>query len=66
MRAIAFAAVLIAIGVTACTVDAEDPGNLPDVTAEGGGPPDIEVDAATVDITIDTQMVRVPEAEVRP
>jgi hypothetical protein len=55
-----------AAAVAACTADVEDPGSLPDIDVEGGELPDIDIDPADVNITTDTQTVRVPDVEVRP
>ena len=61
IRFVAGLAAGLALAVAACTADVEDPGELPEVDVEAG-----ELPAVDVDVTTDTQTVRVPEVEVNP
>jgi hypothetical protein len=63
---IAMMSIGMAAALPACTAEVEDPGSVPDVDVEGGELPDVDIDPAEVEITTDTQTVRVPEVEVRP
>ena len=44
----------------------EDEGALPEVNVEGGELPEVDVDAADVDITTDTQTIVTPDIDVNP
>lgn len=50
--------------VGGCTAEVEDPGELPEVNVEGGDMPNIDVDAADVEITTDTQTIITPDIDV--
>ena len=47
-----------------CTAEVEDEGSLPEVNVEGGDMPNIDVDAADVDVTTDTQTIVTPDIDV--
>ena len=66
IRFVAGLAAGLALAVAACTADVEDPGELPEVDVEAGELPAVDIDPADVDVTTDTQTVRVPEVEVNP
>lgn len=65
MRIRIFSALLVpalALGLGACTVDQTEEGEMPDV--EGGNLPEYDVDAADVDIDMDTTTIRTPTIDV--
>lgn len=51
-------------GMTACTAEVEDEGEMPEVNVEGGRMPDVDVDPARVEVGTDTQTVVVPDVDV--
>lgn len=57
---------MIATGLVfgACTADVEEEGELPEVNVEGGNMPSVDVDAADVDMTTDTQTVVTPDIDI--
>ena len=68
MQILRAAGIAAALGLTvaACTAEVEDPGEMPTVEIEGGSLPEIDVDPAEIEVTTDTQVVRVPEVNVNP
>ncbi len=48
----------------ACSAEVEDEGALPEVNVEGGDLPNVDVDAADVNIGSDTQTVVVPDVDI--
>ena len=64
LRLIPILALTLAVG--ACTADVEDEGALPEVNVEGGELPEVDVDAADVDITTDTQTIVTPDIDINP
>lgn len=58
------AAIMIGAVAAGCTADVEDPGEAPEVNIEEGRAPEIDVDPADVDISTDTQTVRVPDVDI--
>ena len=54
----------VAFGLSACSVDQTEEGDLPEVEVEGGALPEYDVDAADVDVNTDTQQVVVPDVDV--
>lgn len=65
LRLIPALAMIAALG-GACTAEVQDEGELPEVNVEGGDMPNVDVDAADVDVTTDTQTVVVPDVDVNP
>jgi hypothetical protein len=63
MKLLGIAAALM-IGFAGCDVDVEDKGSLPDVDVEGGEMPEIDVDAADVDVGMEEVEVQVPDVDV--
>ena len=59
-----FMAPVVAFGLSACTVDQTEEGEVPDVEVEGGQLPEYDVDAADVDVNQDTTTVVVPDVDV--
>ena len=59
-----FMAPVVAFGLSACTVDQTEEGEVPDVEVEGGQLPEYDVDAADVDVGTDTTTVVVPDVDV--
>lgn len=51
-------------GMSGCTADVEDEGEMPEVNVEGGEMPEVDVDPARVEVGTDTQMVEVPDVDV--
>lgn len=54
------------LAVTGCTADVEEEGELPDVEVEGGNLPEVDVNAADVEVGTDTQTVVTPDVDVEP
>ena len=57
---------LVGMGLGACAAEVEDPGEAPEITVEEGEMPDIDVDAADIEVGTDTQTVVVPDVDVEP
>ena len=57
---------LAIIAASACTADVESEGELPNVEVDGGALPEVDVNAADVNITSDTQRVVTPDIDVNP
>jgi hypothetical protein len=55
---------VIALGMSACSVEQTEEGEMPEV--EGGQLPEYDVDAADVDVNLDTTTVVVPDVDVTP
>lgn len=53
-----------AIGMSACTVEQTEEGEMPDVDVQEGEMPEYDVDAADVDVNMDTTMIRTPDIDI--
>ena len=65
MRRKIFAALLapaVAFGIGACSVEQTEEGDLPEV--QGGNQPEFDVDAADVDVNMDSATIPVPNIDV--
>lgn len=63
-----FAAALLvaaALPLTACSVEKEEEGELPEVEVQGGKLPEYDVDPAKVEIKADTQKVITPDIDIK-
>jgi hypothetical protein len=60
------AAMVLSMGVVACTAEVEDEGKAPEVEVKGGEMPEVDVDPAKVEVSTDTQTVVTPEVNVTP
>lgn len=65
-KSIFFLAPVLAFGLAACAVEQTEEGEVPDVDVEGGALPEYDVDAADVDVNMDTATVTVPDVDVNP
>ena len=59
-----FAAALMGLSLAACSVEQTEEGDMPDVDVEGGNLPEYDVDAADVDVKLDTTTVTVPDVDI--
>jgi hypothetical protein len=59
-----FAAALMGLSFAACSVEQTEEGDMPDVEVEEGNLPEYDVDAADVDVNIDTAKVPVPDVDI--
>lgn len=57
---------LLVIGLIAgaCTAEVEDEGEAPEVEAEGGEVPKVDVDPADVDVDVNRDTLSVPDVDV--
>ena len=60
------AAAVVGLSFAACTAEQTEEGDLPDVEVEEGNLPEYDVDAADVDVNLDTAQVPVPNVDVNP
>jgi hypothetical protein len=58
------AAALMGLSLAACTVEQTEEGEAPDVDVEAGKLPEYDVDAADVDVNVDTAKVLVPDVDI--
>ena len=56
---------VLAFGLAACSVEKTQDGEMPDVDVEAGQLPEYDVDAADVDVGLDTTTVVVPDVDVK-
>ena len=54
----------LALGLTACSVEQTEEGELPDVDVEGGNMPEYDVDAPDVDVEMEEKTITVPDIDV--
>ena len=60
----AFLVPLLAFGMSACTAEQTEEGDLPDVDVEGGSLPEYDVQPADVDVGTDTSTVITPDIDI--
>ena len=60
------AASAFAVGMTACSVEQTEEGEMPDVEVEEGNLPEYDVDGPDVDVGLDTTQVTVPDVDINP
>jgi hypothetical protein len=60
-----FAAALMGLSLAACSVEQTEEGEMPEVEVEEGKLPEYDVDAADVDVNVDTAKVPVPDVDIK-
>ncbi len=63
-KSIFFLAPALAFGFAACSVEQTEEGDMPEVDVQEGQLPEYDVDAADVDVGLDTTTVTVPDVDV--
>lgn len=60
------AAPAVALAMTACTAQQTEEGEMPDIEVEEGNLPEYDIDAADVNVGLDTTQVTVPDVDIIP
>lgn len=60
------AAPAVALAMTACTAQQTEEGEMPDIEVEEGNLPEYDIDAADVNVGLDTMQVTVPDVNIIP